>query len=251
MDEHDSQDRLSRLKTHWTLVFQAHQGAADEATRAQQQLVLRYYGAIYRYLLGMLGDAVAAEELTQDFALALLRGDFSKADPDKGRFRDYLKTSVRHLAHKHWNRRRQARESPLQDEALLVAPSEPPPFEADAVFLDGWREELLARTWEELRRVEDETGAPHHTLLSLKTQCPELRSAGLAERAAPRLGKTLTADGVRQAVHRAREVFPRLLIEEVSRTLTDRAPDALEQELIDLGLLAYCQPMLNRRSNRT
>jgi RNA polymerase sigma-70 factor (ECF subfamily) len=246
MDDHDSQNRLSRLKTHWTLGFQAHQGRADEAVLAQQQLVLRYYGAIYRYLLGMLGNAEAAEELSQDIAVALLRGDFRKADPD--RFRDYLKTSVRHLAHKHRNRRQPAREIPLQDEHLLTAHPEPQPFEADAVFLQSWREELLARTWEELKRVEDETGVPHHCLLSLKTQHPDLRSAELAERAGAKLGKALTAVGVRQAVKRARKAFARLLVEEVSRSLTDPAPDVLEQELIELGLLSYCRPALDHRA---
>jgi RNA polymerase sigma-70 factor (ECF subfamily) len=195
----------------------------------------------------MLGDAAAAEELTQEFAAALLRGDFSSADPDRGRFRDYVKTSVRNLARKHWKRRQRAREISLADEHLLATPSESQLFDADQSFLDSWREELLDQTWKELERVEDETGVPHYSLLSLKTQCPELRSADLAERVAPLLGKTLTADGVRQAVHRAREAFARLLIDEVSRSLTNRAPEALEEELIDLGLLKYCQPALTQR----
>ncbi|MBV8265921.1 MAG: hypothetical protein JO252_06210, partial [Planctomycetaceae bacterium] len=49
----------------------------------------------------------------------------------------------------------------------------------------------------------------------------------------------------RQALHRARERFADLLIDQVANTLGD---SDVEQELIDLGLIDYCRPALRRRA---
>src|SRR5438045_2159010 len=101
MDSNELTSHLSRIQTAWTLVFQAHQGQGSEDLAAQQQLVLRYHGAVYRYLLGMLRDPGVAEELAQEFAVRFLRGDFKEAHPQRGRFRDFLKTSLRHVVIDH------------------------------------------------------------------------------------------------------------------------------------------------------
>src|SRR4051812_44626670 len=94
MDEHEVRHRLSRITTLWTVLFQAHQGTARAASLAQQRLFQRYGGAVYRYLLAALRDPDAAEEVAQDFALRFVRGDFKRADPERGRFRDYLRASL-------------------------------------------------------------------------------------------------------------------------------------------------------------
>jgi RNA polymerase sigma-70 factor (ECF subfamily) len=51
---------------------------------------------------------------------------------------------------------------------------------------------------------------------------------------------------VRQALHRARDRFADLLLEEIRHSLTEPTPDRLEEELLDLGLLDYCRPALDR-----
>ncbi len=88
---------LSRITTEWDIVFQAHEGPSGEITAAQTALMLRYAGAIHRYLLRGLGDPDAAAELDQEFALKFLRGDFHRADPSRGRFRDFVKRALRNL----------------------------------------------------------------------------------------------------------------------------------------------------------
>src|SRR5437660_9775525 len=92
MDEDRLQERLSQLSTCWTLLGQAHAGAGDLESRAQAALIERYQGAVYRYLMGILRDPDAADEVFQEFALRIVRGDFHKADPARGRFRHYVKT---------------------------------------------------------------------------------------------------------------------------------------------------------------
>jgi DNA-directed RNA polymerase specialized sigma24 family protein len=89
--------RLSRIETQWTLVAQAHAGGGG-ARDAQAALLPRYCPAVFRYLCEVARDAAVAEELCQEFALRFVRGDFRHAKPEKGRFRDYVKVAVVHLA---------------------------------------------------------------------------------------------------------------------------------------------------------
>jgi RNA polymerase sigma-70 factor (ECF subfamily) len=249
MDPEDLNERLSRIQTQWTLVFQAHQGPLDATTSAFQKLLLRYYGAVYRYLLGILRDPGAAEELTQEFALRFLRGDFHRADPQRGRFRDFVKTAVRHLALDYWKQKDKQKEKgprplPEDESHFLAGPSAGSHF--DREFTTNWREELLTHTWEALQDFQEKTGQLYHTVLRLKTEHPEMRSAQLVKNLRILLRKTLTEEAVRQLLHRARSKFADLLVEEVSHSLQTPDREELEQELIELNLLSYCQAALER-----
>ena len=108
MGSENPDKRLSGISTVWTVLRQANDGSKDSARAAQELLVRRYGGAVYRYLLRALGDASAAEDLAQEFALGLVRGDYRHADPQRGRFRNYVKSVLFHLVSKH--RRGQGRQ---------------------------------------------------------------------------------------------------------------------------------------------
>lgn len=243
MSEPNSEARLSRIQTAWSLVFEAHKG--DGPDRAAQQLLLRYRGAIHRYLLGTLRDLDAADELAQDFALHFLQGRLRRADPQRGRFRDLVKTTLRHLVIDHW--RRQGKAPLLASGPLDIAVEGGPGDELDRAFVEQWREELLARTWEALEASEAESGQPYHTVLRWKTEAPQSHSAELASRLSSRLGRPVTENALRKALHRARALFAELLVREVERSLGQARPEGLEQELIELRLLDYCRSALRRR----
>src|SRR5262245_50273843 len=100
------QTRIDEISTRWTMLFQAHT-PGDAAQAARQALVQRYRGAVYRYRLGAVRDEGVAKELAQEFAVRFLHGDFRRADPERGRFRDYLKTALIHLVNDHKKDRRQ------------------------------------------------------------------------------------------------------------------------------------------------
>jgi RNA polymerase sigma-70 factor (ECF subfamily) len=246
VDEQEVSRRLSHISTCWTLVFQAHQTRADAAHVAQRTLMQRYCGAVYRYLLGALRDPDAADELSQEFALRFVRGDFKRADPERGRFRDFVKTSVYHLIID-YQRRRRGEPLPLPPDSLGPAAAESEPLASDQEFLSRWREELLNRAWEALEEKQERTGQLFYAVLRFRAQYPQLNSTQMAEQLAARLGKPLTDAGVRQTLHRAREKFAELLLEEVGRSLQTADTDRIEQELIDLGLLSYCRSALQRR----
>jgi RNA polymerase sigma-70 factor (ECF subfamily) len=85
-----------------------------------------------------------------------------------------------------------------------------------------------------------------YAVLRFRADHPEMRSPQMAEELAARLGRPCTPAGVRQALHRAREKFADLLLDEVTHSLEDPTAEHLEQELVDLGLLDYCRPALER-----
>src|SRR5262245_6310432 len=130
-------NRLSRITTLWSLVQRAHATPGDAAAAARHELLERYCGAVYRYLLGALRNEDAAQEVFQEFALRFVRGDLHRADPARGRFRDYLKTAVIHLVYD-FRRAQHNRPQPLP---LNLASSQPAEPEDEAAFVQTWRDE--------------------------------------------------------------------------------------------------------------
>ena len=198
----------------------------------------RYGGAVHRYLLASLRDPEAADDLSQEFALRFLRGDFRNADSGKGRFRDFLKRSIYHLM-VDYHRGCRARPRRLDGEAAEPAVCDADPWDRDLdlPFLDSWREQLMALAWTELDKVQERTGQPFADVLRLRVANPDLRSPQLAERLSERLGRSVTAGWVRLNLHRAREMFVESLLGEVEKSLAKPSPERLEEELSDLGLL--------------
>jgi RNA polymerase sigma-70 factor (ECF subfamily) len=250
VDEKSVADHISHITTCWSLVFQAHQGKSGVASSAQQELMQRYGGAIYRYLLGALRDPDAADELSQEFALRFVRGDFRQADPDRGRFRDFIKTALFHLVVDHFRKRKKERPQALLSDTPELAVDDPSLANADAEFLKRWREELLNRTWEALAALERKSGQVFYSVLRYRAEHPEARSAQMAREVGARLGKPLTDAGVRQTLHRAREKFADLLVDEVRHSLQTTDPARVEQELIDLDLLPYCRSAFDRATRK-
>ena len=246
MSDPNLDQHLSQIATHWTMVFQAHQDTADAVRAAQEKLLRRYCGAIYRYLLGALRDPDAADELSQEFALRFVKGYFRRAEPGRGRFRDYVKMVLSNLITDH-RKRQGGRPDALPDGSLGPASAESVHYVSDEEFVARWREELLNRTWEALAAVEAKTGSLFHSVLRYRASHPDATSEQMAAGLGAQLGRTLAAATVRQTLHRAREKFADLLLEEVARSLETDDAERLEQERVELNLLPYCKTALQKR----
>jgi RNA polymerase sigma-70 factor (ECF subfamily) len=238
-------DRLSRISTLWTVVTAAKGGPAEAATAAQQELMRRYSPAVHRYFLGAVGDPEAAADLAQEFAVRFLRGDCRGVDPRRGRFRDFLKGVLFHMIVDYYRRQRR------QPRHLGQNGHEPAAFfqesaEVERQFLAAWRNELLARTWDALARIEKKTGQPFEAVMRFRIQHPDWRSPQMAEQLSVQLGQPVTGDWVRQTLHRGRDKFADLLLTEVADTLRHPTVEELEEEMSDLGLLTYCETALKR-----
>ena len=216
----------------------AHDGGDEEAAAAARGHLLESYGgAVRRYLLGALKDADAADDLFQEFAYRFLHGDFRSANPERGVFRDYLKGVIAHLTADFFKRKQKQHPNLPQDFPEPAAA----PADLDREFQESWRDELLARTWTSLADAEKLTGQPFHTVLRCRADHPELRSPDLARQLSETMQRPLTAAGVRQLLHRAREKFADLLKQHVRSSLASDEPEELTEELRDLGLLVYIE----------
>jgi RNA polymerase sigma factor (sigma-70 family) len=244
----DNQDlHLSQIQTAWSMVRRAH-GDQTNVQSAQQTLLERYGGAVHRYALAALRDEDAANEVLQEFSLRFVRGDLGGADPERGRFRAFVKTIVYRLIVDYQRRaKKQLREAPLHSN--IAEPQDEPSALAadDALFQKSWREELLARCWKTLEEEEIESGKPHFTVLRYRVEHPDLHSPELAAGLSEKLGKSVNAGAVRVLLHRARDAFAELLLDAVRESLADDSLNEAEEELIDLDLLEYCKPALDRR----
>ncbi|HVK14302.1 MAG TPA: hypothetical protein VM597_36510 [Gemmataceae bacterium] len=238
--------RLSQISTAWTLLTKARGRPEDPEARAWTALIERYHEAAYRYLLAVARDPDIAAELFQEFAVKFLRGDFVRADRTLGRFRDYLKTSLRHLVSAHHRASRPVLAIEHPSEIADARGDEAD--ESDAEFLIAWRKALLDRAWQALEAGQRAGGAPYYAALRMHADQPELTSAQLAEHLTATLGpvEAYTDAGVRKLLQRARESFTDLLVEEVAGSVPTRDHDRLERELIDLGFHGYCRRALER-----
>ena len=238
-------ERLSLIPTLWSLVYRAHHGPAEAAHSARQQLLERYGGAVERYLSKRLHDPEAADEVFQEFALQLVQGDLRGANPRRGRFRDYVKGTLFHLIADYRKRQRHWPEPLPGDGAALAA--NPEEVESDRQFVEGWCDELLARAWAALADSETRAGQPLYAVLRFRADHPEMRSPHMAEQLTALLRRPFTAAGVRQILHRAREKFADLLLDEVAHSLENPTVDRCVEELVELNLFDYCRPALGRR----
>jgi RNA polymerase sigma factor (sigma-70 family) len=243
MEHVEFDPHLSDMSTQWALVIQAHSDVPDDAQRAITQLMLRYSGAVHRYLLKALKDPDAADELNQEFALRFLRGDFRHSDPTRGRFRDYVKRAVQNLIKDHYRRKRPT--VSLDANTPEPAGTELGMADFDQQFIESWRRDLLERAWHALDELQKSTGQPYHTVLRSKVDNPDLPSHKLAGKLSVALNRPITGGALRQALGRSRRKFVGYLITEVRASLDQPTQDDLEEELIELNLMHYCRPFMN------
>src|ERR1700693_807966 len=82
--------------TRWTLVVAAGDPQRKEARPALVSLCENYWYPLYAYLRRRGYSADQAQDLTQEFFIRVLEGRYlDRADPEKGRFRSFILTSLK------------------------------------------------------------------------------------------------------------------------------------------------------------
>lgn len=227
-------DRLGFQDTRWRSVIWRAARGSPEGLRA---LCIIYEPPIRRLFLVWSRSAEDADELTQRFFERLLKNGVGTADPDLGRFRDWLKTAARH----HWisELRRRSREGGgIPHVSLDAARAEgredlepghglTPAAICEAKFERDCAITLLDQVLEELRG-EYQKRANVRLFERLKpclTHTNDRSHAKIAEE----LGEGMNEVNFNVALHRCKKRFIKLLKQKVALTVSTDAE--VEEEL--------------------
>ncbi len=86
-------------------MLQVGGGCEDAAFRALEQLCRSYWFPLYAYVRRQGQGPEDAQDLTQEFFSRFLqRGSFERADPERGRFRTFLLSSMKRFLNEEWRR---------------------------------------------------------------------------------------------------------------------------------------------------
>jgi RNA polymerase sigma factor (sigma-70 family) len=239
-DDHES-DRISRISTQWTLLQQAHQSdATDDAIAARSAVVQRYIGPIYRYLQKVMLDPASAEDVAHDVVLKLMQGQLAGASPDRGRFRDYLKTILLNSA-RAWHRRSHREMAESEGWSQLAEEAE-----ADA-FDHCVRDEVMQAAWKSLEDIERQTQQPFASVLRWRTTVASTSSPELCALLRSVTGREYSEGNARKVLQRARDQYALLVVEQVRGLLpaANQTREDIEAELTALGLHGTCRSALN------
>ena len=175
--------------------------------------------------------------------MKFVRGDFKSVDPERGRFRSFVKTILFRMVALHYRKKSASKVKVVEN---VPEPERPAAAELvdDELFLQSWREDVLTRTWALLEREESQGGPAYNTILRVRVGNPTADSDQLATLLSQATGKSVTPGNARVQVHRAREKFAKLLIETIADSLDQADRDSIESELIELRLIDYCREML-------
>src|SRR5437762_3385889 len=84
--------------THWSLVLGVGPRGNPETERALATLCRQYWVPLYAYVRRRVSDMSEAQDLTQEFFARLLEKNvLASASPERGRFRSFLLTAIKHF----------------------------------------------------------------------------------------------------------------------------------------------------------
>lgn len=106
MDVGRSQQRTFET-TRWSIVVQAGEDSSEDARAALAKLCESYWVPLYGYVRRRISNVAEAHDLTQAFFAELLEKNYvAAADPERGRFRTFLLTSLRNFLSKQWDKQK-------------------------------------------------------------------------------------------------------------------------------------------------
>lgn len=221
--------------TNWSLVIAAMETAPIRATDAMERLCSRYWFPVYAAIRRAGNDVHHAEDLTQGFfEFAIESRLLQRARQDKGRFRNFILTSLNNFLHNHHDRTTAVKRGgryqivPFDEAgAEMILASEPAANGTSQDSFDRrWAVTLIRRVMENLQADHAKRGRRivHDSLLPYLTNNPS--PAGFQQLAAD---LEMEAGALRVALHRFRRRFGELLRSEVAHTVA--TPDEVEEEI--------------------
>lgn len=229
----------NRLKTtHWSVVIAAGRGPSPDSDRALATLCETYWYPLYAFVRRQGFDSEEAKDLTQSFFAKLLEKNYvGDADQQRGRFRSFLLTSLKHFLSNERDRANAKKRGGGRPTISLDFPQaevryrrEPiEPKTPSMLFERRWAITLLDRVLQQLR--DEYTLAGNGTLFeALKEHLTREKGSTPYREVAGSLG--LSEGAVKVAVHRMRRRYRELLECEIAHTVS--GSDDVEDEIRQL-----------------
>jgi len=205
-----------------------------------EEQLLRYQKAIRKFLQKLIGGPGAEQVAAQVFEL-FLRGHYQKKwKPAKGRFRDYLKVSLRNAAYNYRDR------NPSRKEITgLVDQLEDRSGEVWAHLDNELRQKVLEHAFKALKK-QKKTGPKDSwpTLISLmkvnaEKQEPAPQLKFLREQLGIDAKDEKRNQSLRKQVERARDQLAKLIWNAGQELVSSDSPERVAEELRALGLWSY------------
>jgi RNA polymerase sigma-70 factor (ECF subfamily) len=215
--------------TRWSMVQAAGAKPSPETERALADLCQRYWFPLYVYVRRRIGNVEEARDLTQEFFARLLeRKIIARADPQRGRFRSFLLTSLQHFLANEWQKQRTQKRGGAQrrlpldfdskDSQVSVEPAHD--WTAERLFERQWALTLLDGVLADLRQEYEAAGRTRWFEQLKPFLAGDTKTAPYADAAA---ALQVSEGAVRVAAHRLRKRYRELLRREVAQTVADDA----------------------------
>jgi RNA polymerase sigma factor (sigma-70 family) len=215
--------------THWSVILLAGSAASAEADTALEHLCRTYWYPLYAYVRRQGHSVDDAQDLTQSFFARLLeRKHLSLADPQRGRFRTFLLSSVKNFLINEWEKSRALKrggghtlfswDDQNAEGRYLAEPVDG--LTPEHIYEKRWAVALLDQV---MTRLRDQYTAHGKGQLfdALKPYVWDDVMADGYDAISARLG--LSEGSLRVAMHRLRESFRELLRAEIACTVESSA----------------------------
>ena len=223
------------LTTQWSVVLRAAAGDSPEAAQALEALCAIYWPPLYAYARRDGLSSHDAQDAIQDFIHQLLRrNDLAAVSPDKGRFRTFLLSALKHFlvsrVRKEQTLKRGADAERVyldaQDVEALYQNELTDRLTPDKAFDRHWARTIMSVA---LERLRDEHRSPQQAKLFAALQ-PVLADGGRLENQSALAAQVgVTPGALATASTRLRQRYRALVEDEVRRTVEQ--PADVEQEL--------------------
>jgi RNA polymerase sigma-70 factor (ECF subfamily) len=223
------------VTTHWSVVLTARQPDSPQAAAAMEQLCRTYWPPLFAFIRRDGRTVAEAEDLTQEFFARFLEKDqLAHLRHQRGKFRSFLLTLLKHFLAEQRNRARAQKRGggqavlsldQLREEgAHGLEPADH--FTPDQAFDRRWAEIVLQQA---LNRLEQEYAQAGNAALfaHLKDFQPHAPGGLSHAELGARLGKSEAA--IKSAALRLRRRHREILREEIAHTVT--RPEEIDEEI--------------------
>lgn len=225
--------------TQWSLVVAAAKKDSQvDSGEALEQLCGNYWYPLYAYVRRRGFSADESSDLTQAFFAQLLeKNSIEHADPDRGKFRTFMLTSLKNFISNQWrSEQAQKRGGHLKKISLEIARGEEKyalePVESvtpEKLFDRRWAMTLLTTTFDKLQ-TEYEKNNRQSLFEKIKPYLVGNNDKVPYKDVSDALG--ITENAVKVAVHRLRKRCGVLLREEIAQTVSSE--EEIDEELRDM-----------------